>query len=64
MSYKGDNDEWKVWLYATEDCAIEFNERICQFRLQKHQPEFEFVQVESLNNPDRGGFGEGTKNVK
>ena len=31
--------------------------RICQFRLVEKAPDMEFVQVESLGNRDRGGFG-------
>lgn len=63
-SYKGDNDQWKAWFYATEECEIEFNERICQFRIEKIQPELEIIEVDFLNNPDRSGFGEGTKLIK
>ena len=56
-SYKGDNDEWHFLAYAVEDTAILKNERVCQFRIIKHQPSLKFVEVESLGNADRGGMG-------
>lgn len=61
-SYSGDNDEWKFPAYATRDVHIAKNDRICQFRLNKIQPEVEFETVYRLNKTDRGGFGSsGTK---
>lgn len=61
-SYSGDNDEWKFPAYATRDVHIAKNDRICQFRLNKIQPEIEFETVYRLNKNDRGGFGSsGTK---
>jgi dUTP pyrophosphatase len=36
---------------------IKKNDRICQFRITKRQPEIEFEEVEILENNDRGGFG-------
>lgn len=42
---------------AVRDTKIEINDRICQFRIQKHQPQIVFQEVESLGNEDRGGFG-------
>lgn len=56
-SYCGDEDEWKVPMYATRDCRIEANDRIAQFRIMEHQPGIEFVPCETLGNPSRGGFG-------
>lgn len=61
-SYSGDNDEWKFPAYATRDTHISKNDRICQFRINKIQPEIEFETVYRLNKTDRGGFGSsGTK---
>ena len=57
QSYCGDNDEWKLPVYATRDVTIPCNARICQFRIMRNQPELEFVQVEHLQGTDRGGFG-------
>lgn len=56
-SYSGDNDEWKLPVYAVEDTHIGFNNRICQFRIQKRQPDICFCEVGSLDKSDRGGFG-------
>ena len=56
-SYKGDNDEWHFLAYAVRDTDIRKNERICQFRIIKHQPKLRIVEVESLGNADRGGIG-------
>ena len=41
-SYSGDSDEWKLPVIAMEDTVINKNDRICQFRINKIQPEIEF----------------------
>lgn len=56
-SYKGDNDEWNFLARAVRDTYIPKNERICQFRIIKHQPKIKLVEVETLGNADRGGIG-------
>jgi dUTP pyrophosphatase len=56
-SYKGDNDMWMMPVYATKDIVINKDERIAQFRIMEKQPEIEFVEVETLGNEDRNGFG-------
>lgn len=56
-SYSGDNDIWHMAVYAMRDTTIEFNARICQFRLNKVQPAIIFNEVLQLNGKDRGGFG-------
>lgn len=56
-SFCGDNDEWQYLAYAMRDTHIPKNERICQFRIVKHQPEIELIEVEELGNQDRGGIG-------
>lgn len=56
-SYSGDNDQWRFPAYATRDITINKNDRICQFRINKKQPTFDFEEVEHLNEIDRGGFG-------
>ena len=61
-SYSGDGDEWKFPAYAIRDTIINKNDRICQFRIVKKQPEITFVEVEHLDEVSRGGFGStGTK---
>lgn len=61
-SYKGDNDEWKFPALAMRDTELHIGDRICQFRIMKHQPKIEFLEVEYLNGTDRGGFGTSGKN--
>ncbi len=56
-SYCGDNDQWRMPVYATRDVTIERFARICQFRIMRNQPELAFTRVEHLDGPDRGGFG-------
>lgn len=56
-SYCGDNDVWMMPALAMRDTEINVNDRICQFRIQKHQPQIIFDEVEHLDNSDRGGIG-------
>ena len=49
-------------VYATRDTTIHKNDRICQFRIEKHQPTIEFEEVDTLGNEDRSGFGSSGKN--
>lgn len=56
-SYSGNNDEWKFGAIAARDVTIHKNDRICQFRIDKIQPEIEFEEVDNLDENDRGGFG-------
>lgn len=55
--YCGDNDEWCMPVIAFRKTIIKKNERICQFRILKHQPEIDIEEVKELGNPDRKGFG-------
>nr|DAH09613.1 MAG TPA: dUTPase [Caudoviricetes sp.] len=56
-SYCGDNDQWYFPAIALRKTTIRTNDRICQFRIMKHQPQIEFREVDSLNNESRGGIG-------
>lgn len=56
-TYCGDDDMWRMPVYAVRDTVIHVNDRICQFRIQKHQPKIVFDEVEELTGEDRGGFG-------
>lgn len=56
-TYCGDNDEWMIPVYATRNTQIIKGQRICQFRIQKNMPTFDFETVETLGNEDRNGFG-------
>lgn len=73
-SYSGDNDEWKLPILATRNVTIPKGHRIAQFRIIPSQkatvwqkikwllssPKIKFTKVETLNNTDRKGIGEGT----
>ena len=54
-SYCGDNDMWRMPVIAMRDTQIHVNDRICQFRIMKNQPEILFEEVEHLEGKDRGG---------
>lgn len=56
-TYCGDHDIWMMPVLAVRDTHISVNDRICQFRIQKHQPQIDFVETDLLGNEDRGGFG-------
>lgn len=65
-SYCGDNDIWRFPAYCVfgglmrngvKGTLVKKNDRICQFRIVKKQPDVEFVKVERLDNADRGGIG-------
>ena len=55
-SYRGDDDEWILMLYATRDGSLEKYERIAQFDVVP-SPQFTFEEVKKLSDQSRGGFG-------
>lgn len=61
-SYCGDDDQWKFPAIALRDTEIKKGDRICQFRIQRIMPKVEIIEVETLGNENRSGFGStGTK---
>ena len=56
-SYSGNNDIWKMPVYATRNTVINVNDRICQFRIMPKMPVLDVEEVDNLEGPDRGGFG-------
>ena len=56
-SYCGDADQWHFPALAMRKTVIHKDDRICQFRIMRHQPEVDIVVVNKLNNPNRGGIG-------
>ena len=45
-------------VFAIRDTEIHVNDRICQFRIQRHQPEIVFEEVKPHEDGEaRGGFG-------
>jgi dUTP pyrophosphatase len=70
LGYNGPNDEWKYPAIAWRDTTITEGERICQFRVQLSQKAkfwhklkwffsngIKIVEVQELNNANRGGIG-------
>ena len=55
-TYCGNDDIWMFPAYATRSVTIPKGTRICQFRIQKNQPDIEFVEVDKLG-ANRGSFG-------
>ena len=55
--YNGDSDVWMFPAYAIRDTEIRKGTRIAQFCVVKQEEPVKLVQVESLGNEDRGGFG-------
>lgn len=73
-TYCGDEDEWCCLMLMIENKAINAGDRICQFRIQPSQfapwwiklkwlfnSGIKFIEVNSLNNYNRGGFGQSGK---
>lgn len=69
-TYCGNNDEWKFPALPTRNITIPADERICQFRIQLSQKatvwqkikwlfsnSIKIVEVDSLSNDNRDGFG-------
>lgn len=56
-TYCSNQDIWRFPAYAMRDTVIHKNDRICQFRIERHQPPIMFQEVESLEGEARGGFG-------
>lgn len=56
-SYCGENDEWHFPAFAIHHAEIHKNDRICQFRIIKHQPPVGLLPVEHLDGESRGGIG-------
>lgn len=55
-TYCGPDDWWMLPVLAVRDTVVHKNDRLCQFRILRHQPPVEFVEGE-LTGEDRGGFG-------
>lgn len=56
-SYCGRDDILKMPALALRDTEIHVNDRVCQFRILKHQPVIEFEEVDDLTDASRGGIG-------
>ena len=56
-AFCGEQDIWKYPVLAMEDTIIHKNDRICQFRIQNCQLPIHFIEVECMEDENRGGIG-------
>lgn len=56
-NYCGDNDHLGLVVCATKSVMIPAGTRLAQFTIEKKPPEFEFEQVDTMGEDDRGGYG-------
>ena len=61
-SYSGNDDQWHFPALAMRDTVIRKGDRICQFRINRKMETVEILEVESLDEVSRGGFGSTGKN--
>lgn len=74
--YKGENDEWKCNVMGFKTVTIPEGERLFQFKIELSQKAtrmdklkwlmsngIRIVEVDHLDNANRNGFGEGTKDI-
>ena len=57
FEYNSNQDIWRFPALAVRDTVIHKNDRICQFRIERHQPPIAFFEVDNLGEESRGGFG-------
>ena len=57
FEYNSNQDIWRFPALAVRDTVIHKNDRICQFRIERHQPPIAFFEVDDLGEESRGGFG-------
>ena len=55
--YSGEDDIWGFPALAMDYTTIHKGDRICQFRVMKKMEPVEFVTVDHMEDPSRGGFG-------
>lgn len=56
-SYCGKDDVLKMPVVALRETDIHVNDRICQFRIVRHQPEITFSEDFNMEAKNRGGIG-------
>lgn len=57
-SFCGEMDEFSAMFFATRAGEVSIGQRIIQIKIEESMTnKFTFVEVEHLNNPDRGGYG-------
>lgn len=61
-SYCGNDDIWLFPALAMRKTTIFKGDRICQFRIVQKMPEVEFIEVEQMEDENRGGYGSTGRN--
>lgn len=56
-SYCGEGDVWKFPALAMRSTTIFKGDRICQFRIMPKMQEVGFIEVDHMEDEDRGGLG-------
>lgn len=61
-SYSGDNDQWMLPVICihpkdNNGSLIKAGDKICQFRIIESMPDINIIEVDKLDDKDRGGFG-------
>lgn len=57
-SFCGSGDEYSAMFFATRAGEVSIGQRIIQIKIEESMGDkFNFVEVEDLGNPDRGGYG-------
>lgn len=66
QSFCGSDDQWFMPVYCLQGkeiingrraTMVHKNDRICQFRIMKNQPQIQFEEVKELSGKNRGGHG-------
>ena len=64
-SYCGSGDVWKMPVFAVRDTQVQVNDRICQFRIQRHQPRIVFEETADSGAPEKtDGCANGKKAIR
>jgi len=56
-SYCGNDDQWFLNALAHKDTTIPKNNRICQFRIMQKMPSVNIIEVDEMEDENRGGHG-------
>jgi dUTP pyrophosphatase len=56
-SYCGNEDEWMMMYLAHKSGTVTKYDRIGQFRIMQKMEAFDIIEVEKLENENRGGYG-------
>lgn len=56
-SFSGTDDVIKLPVWAFHDTIINKNDRICQMCIEKSPPKINFIETDTLDEKNRGGFG-------